>query len=148
MRTPPAAQLFLVTCAVAAPAAPGQSLISPADRRHYEGSKQTSYPLGRFDARVQQLHADLGAQARSLRGHAYRRDAVATRGQLAGYQVDLSVHASICPNPPTRASRTFAANAGTPVEVLPRTTVNMPATTRPTQARATQPALRRAEQVR
>ena len=43
--------------------APAQGY-SPADRAFLEGSGSTNYPLGRFNARVQQLHGDLppGAQ--------------------------------------------------------------------------------------
>lgn len=132
----------LLAISLLAVAVPAQSMVSPADRLNYEGSKRTSYPLGRFDARVQQLHADLGTQARTLLGHAYRRDAIATRGQLAAYQVEMSVTVSMCPNPPTSASRTFASNVGSPITVLPRTTINLPATSRPPQAPASRFELR------
>lgn len=114
-----------------------QTLVSPLDRRSLEGSTHTSYPLGRPNCRVQQLHADLGTSARALRGHAYRRDAVTTRGRLAPFRVELEVAISIAARTPTTASRRFADNAGPrPTTVLPRRWVDFPATERPPRAPA------------
>lgn len=121
---------------MAASSVSAQGTVSPADRDIYEGSSSSTYPLGRFDARVQQLHADLGTGALTLNGHAYRRDAVSTRGQVIGYSVEMSVMASMSPNTPEQASRTFAQNVGASVEVLPRTSVNFPPTSRPPQGPA------------
>ena len=129
------ASLLVWIAATALPLS-AQGIVSPADRATYEGSSSTTYPLGRFDARVQQLHADLGAAAMTLNGHAYRRDAVSLRGQVASYQIELSVTVSLSPNTPAQASRTFAQNVGATVDVLPRTLVSLPATNRPPQGPA------------
>lgn len=114
-----------------------QSRVSPLDRRSLEGSTHTSYPLGRPNCRIQQLHADLGTTARTLRGHAYRRDAVTTRGRLAAFRVELQVEVSISTRTPRTASRRFADNAGArPTRVLPRRWIDFPATDRPPRAPA------------
>ena len=112
--------------------APAQGY-SPADRAFLEGSSSTSYPLGRFNARVQQLHGDLPAGAH-LSGHAYRRDATLLRGTVPAFEVELEVSMSISPREPGRPSRTFANNRGpSPTVVLPRTVLSFPATERPTE---------------
>ncbi|MEM7204883.1 MAG: hypothetical protein AAF628_31800 [Planctomycetota bacterium] len=109
-----------------------QPVVSPADRVGLEGSSTTSYPLGRFNCRLQQLHADLPQAGMTVAGHAYRRDAISTRGAVESYRVELSVALSAAPLTPETASRTFAQNAGaTPVVVLPRTWIDFPATQRP-----------------
>ena len=106
--------------------------VSPLGRDRFEGSSSTSYPLGRHDARVMTLHADLGASARTLSGHAYRRDAIAQRGVIPGFTADLEVVMSIAARAPDQASSTFAQNVGAnPVTVLPRTSISFPATGRP-----------------
>ena len=80
--------LFLFTAGGLAGAATAQ--VSPADRATREGDSSTIYPLGRFNARVQTLHADLPANT-LLRGHAYRRDAAALRGQVPAFRTELQV---------------------------------------------------------
>ncbi|MBK8976882.1 MAG: hypothetical protein IPM29_13265 [Planctomycetes bacterium] len=113
-------------------AAQSPALISPADRAVFEGSASTSYPLGRFDHRLQQLHADLGPGARTLTGHAYRRDAINTRDRLDAFAVDLEVVAATAPHAPDQASATFASNLGSDATlVLPRVTLSFPTTLRP-----------------
>ncbi len=127
---------------IAGPATAQNVAVSPADRKALEGSSSTSYPLGRHNCRLQQLHADLGDAPATLAGHSYRRDAISQRGNLNGYRVEMSVAISLAAVTPDQASRTFANNAGTPVVVLPRTWVSMPATTRPGGAPAPQFELR------
>lgn len=111
-------------------------IVSPLDRATLEGDSWSSYPLGRWNCRVQQLHADLGTTARAISGHAYRRDAISTHGSVAAYQVDMSVTLSMSPNTPDTASATFADNEGQTVTVLPRTMISFPQTDRPMQAPA------------
>ncbi len=108
-----------------------QQAVSPTDRAQLEGSSFTQFPLGRANARMQTLHADVPAGT-LITGHAYRRDAAGVRGQVDGFQSDLEVSLSISPRLPTQASTTFAANAGTnAVVVLPRTVLSFPPTQRP-----------------
>lgn len=105
--------------------------VSPADRSALEGSSFSHYPLGRFDMRFQQLHADLPGGT-VISGHAYRRDAVQQTGTIAAFATDLQVELSISPRTPATASTTFASNAGSsPVAVLPRTVLAFAATSRP-----------------
>ena len=111
-----AAALALGAALLGTSAARSQSsVVSPAAQAIYEGSSSTSYPLGRANARVQQLHADLGTASRTITGHAYRRDATSLRGQLAAYQVEMTVTMSMSPRTPEQASTTFAENAGAQV---------------------------------
>lgn len=108
-----------------------QVVVSPNDRLTLEGASFTHFPLGRADARMQTLHADVPGGT-VITGHAYRRDAIAVRGQVDAFQSDLQVTVSMSPNLPTQASSTFANNVGqNPVTVLPRQFVAFPATQRP-----------------
>jgi len=105
--------------------------VSPADRASLEGNSYSHYPLGRQSARVQTLHDDIPAGS-LITAHAYRRDAIGVRGQVAGFQSDLEVTLSMAPHAAASASATFASNVGaSPVVVLPRTTVAFPSTARP-----------------
>ena len=125
-------QLILCATALTVAAAGAQSTISPAGRDRYEGSTSTPYPLGRFNGRFQQIHADLGTNPRSIVGHAYRADAVALRGTVASFDTDLEVVLAFAATPPDQASTNFAANLGSgAVTVLPLTRVNFPTTVRP-----------------
>lgn len=111
--------------------------VSPASRADLEGDGSTTYPLGRHDMRLQQLHADLPPSLTTLLGHAYRRDAIATRGTVTAFSTDLEVRLSIAATTPDAPSRDFAQNRGTgEVVVLPRTTISFPATSRPGTAPA------------
>lgn len=125
--------LPLLSAALLASAAAAQIVaVSPADRDGLEGGSFTHFPLGRANARMQTLHADVPGGT-LLTGHAYRRDAVQVRGLVDGLTSDLQVTLSMSPNLPTQASTTFANNVGgNPVTVLPRTLVAFPATNRPT----------------
>lgn len=106
--------------------------VSPVSRADFEGSSSTTYPLGRHNMRLQTLHADLPASMTTIHGHAYRRDAIATRGQVAGFSVDIEVQMSVAQTTPDNPSATFAQNRGpAPVTVLPRTTISFPPTQRP-----------------
>lgn len=117
--------LFLTTVVAA------QVAVSPVDRGALEGSSFTHFPLGRANARMQTLHADVPAGT-VLNGHSYRRDAITVRGQVDGFTCDLEVTVSVSPNLPTQASTTFANNVGpNPVVVLPRQIVTFPPTQRP-----------------
>jgi hypothetical protein len=119
--------LASLACLVA-PALPAQ--VSPADRAGFEGNSSTSYPLGRWNARVQQVHADVGA-ARTLRGHAYRRDAHATTA-VGGFTSELEVTASVTTATPDRLGTRFADQIGpNPTVVLPRQRIVFPPTVRP-----------------
>ena len=112
--------------------AQASAVVSPADRGALEGSTSTNYPLGRHNSRFQQLFDDLGA-SRILTSHAYRRDALSTRGSIASFRTSLEVRLSIAPLAAEKASKTFANNAGTtPTTVLPKTWVSFPKTTKPT----------------
>lgn len=118
--------LFATTLPAQQPAA-----VSPADRAAFEGSSFTHFPLGRASARMQTLHRDVPGGT-VIAGHAYRRDAITVRGLVDGFQCDLRVTLSMSPNQPTQASGTFAANVGpNAIEVLPRTILSFPPTTRP-----------------
>jgi hypothetical protein len=123
--------LTTVLFAAAVPAGALAAQVSPADRATREGDASTIYPLGRFNARVQTLHADLPASA-LLRGHAYRRDATALRGQVPAFRTELQVTLATAPHAPAAAKTTFAQNlAGAGTVVLPRTWLSFPATARP-----------------
>lgn len=127
----------VVTGAVApATGLDAQGVISPRDRTSLEASSSTSYPLGRWNCRVQQLHDDLGSSPLTLTGHAYRRDATAVRGSISAYRVEMSVTLSMSPRTAPIASRTFQDNVGAPFVALPRTWVDLPTTNRPPQAPA------------
>ncbi|MCC6671452.1 MAG: hypothetical protein IT458_10345 [Planctomycetes bacterium] len=127
----PAALLAGLVCQGATCA---QDFASPAERLRFEGNQSTIYPLGRFHARVQQLHGDLPAQPLLLRGQAYRRDATEVRGTILAFQSELSVTLSVTSQAPGQASTTFANNVGaSPVAVVPRTRLSFPATDRPGQ---------------
>ncbi len=105
--------------------------VSPSDRAALEGSSFTHFPLGRAQARMQTLHADIPGGT-VITGHAYRRDAATVRGLVDAFAVDLEVTLSVSTNLPMQASTTFANNVGpAPVHVLPRTVVAFPATLRP-----------------
>ncbi len=105
--------------------------VSPADRANLEGSSFTHFPLGRASARMQTLHRDVPGGT-LITGHAYRRDAIAVRGQVDGFASDLQVALSLSPALPTQASTTFANNVGqNPIVVLPRTVLGFPPTQRP-----------------
>ncbi len=129
-------RLLLAIAPLSAAALPAQPVVSPADRATLEGSSSSIYPLGRFNCRLQQLHSDLGAAPFAIAGHAYRRDATATQGEVASYRVELAVALSISPRTPATASRTFSENEGAAVTVLPQTWVDFPKTQRPSQAPA------------
>lgn len=124
---------ILTACLAAALAAlaPCQTAVSPTDRAALEGSSFTHFPLGRASARVQTLHRDLPGGA-VLHGHAYRRDAIALRGQVDAFQCEIEVRIAMSPLTPTTASTTFANNLGAgAVTVLPRQVLAFPATVRP-----------------
>jgi hypothetical protein len=126
----------LLTVALLAAAATGlraQSIVSPNDRAVFEGSTSTSYPLGRFNTRFQQIHADVaGPGGRTLTEHSYRRDAITERGDVAGFTTELEVVLSVAPHGPESAQRDFASNQGAqPVTVLQRTRLAFPTTSRP-----------------
>jgi hypothetical protein len=89
---PIAALLPLLLCA--APPAQQQLAVSPADRAGLEGSSFTHFPLGRANARMQTLHADVPG-GMLISGHAYRRDADGVRGTIAGFSSDLQVTLSM-----------------------------------------------------
>ena len=129
----PLSMLFLAICTHFPSALAGQQPIawSPRDRASLEGNSYSHYPLGKHNARVQTLHDDV-AGGLIVSGHAYRRDAIGKRGQVAGFQSDLQVTLSMSPNPAAQASPVFANNEGPyPVVVVPRTTMSFPATNRP-----------------
>lgn len=126
-------RLFFVVAAglTAVAAAQQPPVVSPVARATTEGSSFTHFPLGRANARVQTLHRDVPGGT-VLHGHAYRRDAIAIRGQVDAFQCELEVRVSMSPLTPTTASATFANNAGpAPMLVLPRQVVAFPATQRP-----------------
>jgi hypothetical protein len=126
---PIAALLPLLLCA--APPAQQQLAVSPADRAGLEGSSFTHFPLGRANARMQTLHADVPG-GMLISGHAYRRDADGVRGTIAGFSSDLQVTLSMSQRQPTQASTQFALNAGpSPVVALPRTVLAFSSTNRP-----------------
>jgi hypothetical protein len=110
-----------------------QDVVSPNDRAVFEGSTSSSYPLGRFDARFQQIHGDVaGSAGRTLTEHSYRRDAITERLDVPGFTTELEVVLSVSPHGPAQAQRAFAANHGTqPVTVLQRTRLAFPTTSRP-----------------
>ncbi len=125
--------IYVSTLALLAQLLPGQhpSTVSPADRMALEGSSFTHLPLGRFNARMQTLHADIQGGT-VLTGHGYRRDAAQVRGRVDGFLCELQVTLSLSPNQPNRGSATFANNVGgNPVVVLPRQFVNFAPTDRP-----------------
>ncbi|MHC4512423.1 MAG: hypothetical protein ACYTGW_18365 [Planctomycetota bacterium] len=118
----------------AAPAAAQQAstVVSPQARARLEGSASTFYPLGRAKGRFQQLFADLGP-GRLIQGHAYRRDALTSRGQIAAFRSEMMIALSPAALSPAQPSKTFQQNHGpNPTTVLPRTTVAFPQTDKPT----------------
>ena len=118
---------------LAAPGAAQQTgtAVSPVARARLEGSASTLYPLGRAKGRFQQLFADLPAQL--IKGHAYRRDALSSRGQIAAFQSETAISMSTAALAPAQASKTFRDNAGqSPTSVLGRTKMAFPATSKPT----------------
>jgi hypothetical protein len=138
MVPPPAAESMMpnhrtiLVAALLAALAPAQNAVSPIDRAALEGSSFTHFPLGRASARMVTLHRDLPGGT-VLNGHAYRRDAIALRGQVDAFQCDLEVRIAMSPLTPTTASATFANNLGAgAVTVLPRRVLAFPATVRPT----------------
>ncbi len=105
--------------------------VSPQARARLEGSTSTLYPLGRAKARFQQLFGDLAG--RIIKGHAYRRDALSSRGKIAAFQSQMAISMSTAALAPAKASTTFTQNAGqNPTSVLARTSMAFPATTKPT----------------
>jgi hypothetical protein len=122
----------VLSVALLAAGAAGQVAVSPSDRSTLEGSSSTSYPLGRAQCRLQQVIGDLPSQAATLRGHAYRRDAITVTNAVDGFRAEVTVLGSLSPRTPATASTTFAENHGTPlVTLVPRTWISFPATTRP-----------------
>ena len=117
---------------IAATAAqPPTTPVSPQARSRLEGNTSTFYPLGRAKGRFQQLFADLG-QGRLIKGHAYRRDALSNRGQIAAFQTEMAVSLSVAARSPARASKTFQQNSGqNPTTVLARTSLAFVATGKP-----------------
>ena len=118
----------------AAPGAAQQAgtVVSPEARASLEGSASTLYPLGRAKGRFQQLFSDLGP-GRLIRGHAYRRDAVTSRGQIAAFRSEMTIALSPAALSPAQASKTFQQNHGpSPTTVLTRTIVDFPQTSKPT----------------
>ena len=128
----PSWRALRAACVLVSAAVPAQDFVSPRDRATYEGSTYTAYPLGRFNARVQQLHADLGTAAKLLYAHAYRRDAAEVKGAIAAFAAELSVSLALSPKTPATASTTFADNLGGASQVvLARTKLNFPSSDRP-----------------
>ncbi|MHC5063470.1 MAG: hypothetical protein ACYTG5_05795 [Planctomycetota bacterium] len=129
---------LLITCGSVlsmAGEARAQSSVSPSDRSVYEGSGSTFYPLGRANARVQTLHADLNPGLTQISGHAYRRDGISTRGLVPGFTAELSVELSMSPRTADQPSNQFSENMGSqPSLVLPRTRLVFPDTSRPERA--------------
>ena len=122
---------LLLVALAAAPSAPCQQFVSPVERAALEGSSYTHYPLGRASARMQTLHDDVAAGT-WIAAHGYRRDAIGTRGAVPGLTCELQVTLSMSPNRAADASPSFAANVGAaPVVVLPRQTLSLPPTNRP-----------------
>jgi hypothetical protein len=118
----------------AAPGAAQQpsTVVSPRARTSLEGSASTFYPLGRAKGRFQQLFSDLGP-GRLIRGHAYRRDALTSRGPIAAFRSEMTIALSPAALSPTQPSKTFQQNHGpSPTTVLTRTIVDFPATSKPT----------------
>ncbi len=133
----PLQSLLLASSALILTGSPlaAQSTISPSDRASYEGSSSTFYPLGRSNARVQTLHADLGQELSQISGHGYRRDGISSRGLVPGFTAELSVEMSMSPRTADQPSRQFADNQGSqPSMVLPRTRLVFPDTIRPDRA--------------
>ncbi|MCC6785692.1 MAG: hypothetical protein IT457_22780 [Planctomycetes bacterium] len=125
-------RLIIACAAVLAAVAPAQSIVSPANRDRFEGNSNSPYPLGRANGRFQQIHADLGASARSITGHAYRADATTQRSDVAAFSVDLEIALAVAARSPAQASTTFTDNLGAGLAtVLPRTLLNFPTTSRP-----------------
>lgn len=130
----PHTSILLFACAAIAASAPrAQSIVSPNDRAVFEGSTSSSYPLGRSNARFQQIHADVaGPGGRTLTEHSYRRDAITERGDVPGFTAEIEVVLSTAPHGPENAQRNFSANHGVqPVTVLNRTRIAFPTTSRP-----------------
>ena len=129
MQTPFFSLLVLTLATVQV--SPAQQFVSPSERSALEGSSYTHYPLGRASARVQTLHDHIPGGA-WIAAHAYRRDAVAIRGNVAGLSCELQVTLSMAPHTAANASPSFAANVGShAVVVLPRQFISIPATARP-----------------
>jgi hypothetical protein len=134
MRNPYSAiwQAWIPLLLAAAAGAQQTTAVSPQARSRLEGNASTYYPLGRAKARFQQLYGDLG-QGQLIKGHAYRRDALTSRGQVAAFQTEMAVSLSRAALTPDKAQKTFAQNAGaSPTTVLGRTTLSFPATSKPT----------------
>lgn len=116
----------------AATAAQTSTAVSPQARSRLEGNASTYYPLGRAKSRFQQLFADL-SQAQLVKGHAYRRDALSSRGQIAAFQTEMAVSLSRAALTPAQAQQTFQNNSGqNPTTVLARTSMSFVATAKPT----------------
>lgn len=127
--------LLLVTAAATAAAvtaaAQQPTVVSPPARSGLEGNASTFYPLGRAKARFQQLHGDLG-QGQLIKGHAYRRDGLTSRGQVGAFQTEMAISLSRAALTPEKVSTTFTQNGGSPTAVLARTTLSFVATQKPT----------------
>jgi len=130
MRHPHSA--FWIPLLLATAATAQQPTVSPQARSRLEGNASTLYPLGRAKGRFQQLFADLG-QGRLIKGHAYRRDALTSRGQVPAFQSEMAVSLSVAGLAPGQASKTFSQNSGqNPTMVLARTSLSLVATGKPT----------------
>lgn len=110
---------------------------SPADRARLEGSTSSSYPLGRHDTRFQQLYGDIGGVT-TIKGHAWRREGLGSRGSIAAFKSRMQVALSRTTVRPQNASSKFAGNVGTGRSVvLPEAWVSFPTSSRPTVAPGT-----------
>lgn len=132
IRSPHPVAATAIALAILSSATTAQTgVVSPSDRTALEGSSFSHFPLGRFNARMQQLHADVPGGT-VITGQAFRADAIQLRSRVDAFAAELSVTLSMSPNTPNRASSTFANNVGSnPVVVLPRTVVSFGATDRP-----------------
>jgi hypothetical protein len=106
------------------PSLAAQAIVSPQYCTAFEGVTGYSEP---FDGlyRYQQIHTDLGTQARAVRGLALRRDALAAANQDATLRV-LQAEIRLAHAAAT-LSTTFASNYATPaVVVWPRGGIGLP----------------------
>lgn len=100
--------------------------VSPAAFTNYRGNTNNTIPFWYAAARYQQIHGDLKGSPKALQGMTFRRaqSATAARSMVLTINLGDSSYAA--------RSTTFASNfTGTPVTVLPQTTVNFPDWTTP-----------------
>ncbi len=95
--------------------------VSPTEFTNYRGTSNNTFPFNYAAGRYQQIHGDMKGSPKVLQAMTFRRSQFSTPARSILLTINLGDSSYAA------RSATFASNfTGTPVNVLPQTTVNFP----------------------